>query len=230
MLDDSKLRSDRVSTGDLKREDFDGVRAPIQERGRDSWERVLRAGAELLSERGFEGFTLGEVSRRAGVSNGSIYWRVQSKEALFAAINEREIDALITEFEEGAKRVLDQSADLNEAVRGAVEMLARPFEARIDLMRVFIVRAGVDAATFERGGRAASVVHQLFISVLMKHETEIRQPAPEHAADLMFRIVNSNLLQWIATLSRVSRSEVPFAEMVDELCDVATTYLLSKSR
>lgn len=210
----------------LQRDEFDGVRAPVQERGRDSWERVLRAGAEVLAESGYEGFTLGEVSRRAGVSNGSIYWRVKSKEALFAAIHDREIDALIAEFQERADEALTRSQSLPEAVRGAVEMLARPFESRIALMRVFIIRSGVDETTFERGGRAAAISHQLFVTVLITHRDEIRRKDAEHAANLVFRIVHSNLLQWIATLSAIRPADVSFTQMVDELCDVATTYLL----
>jgi AcrR family transcriptional regulator len=60
------------------------IRPPLQRRSQESLERVLAAGLEVLIDVGFEGFTLQEVSRRAGVSIGSIYARVPSREARHA--------------------------------------------------------------------------------------------------------------------------------------------------
>ena len=65
------------------------IRRPLQRRSQESLDRVLQAGIEVLQEEGFEGFTLQEVSRRAGVSIGSIYARVASREALIMAIYEQ---------------------------------------------------------------------------------------------------------------------------------------------
>src|SRR3954447_6228906 len=67
----------------------EGIRAPRQRRGQDTLDKLLTAGAELLAERGYEGFTLIEVGRRAGVSNGGIYWRIENKDALLHAIHDR---------------------------------------------------------------------------------------------------------------------------------------------
>ena len=53
------------------------IRPPVQRRSRESLERLLQTGLELLQERGFDGFTLQELSQRAGVSIGSIYGRVE---------------------------------------------------------------------------------------------------------------------------------------------------------
>ena len=50
-----------------------GIDPVIVENGKaDPTERVLEAGTGLLAEKGYEGFTLAEVSRRAGVSIGSL--------------------------------------------------------------------------------------------------------------------------------------------------------------
>ncbi len=65
------------------------IRPPQQRRSQESLERVLQAGFELLQERGFDGFTLQEVSARANVSIGSIYARVPSRESLIKAVYER---------------------------------------------------------------------------------------------------------------------------------------------
>ena len=65
------------------------VQPPQQERSRASFERVLQAATSLLAEKGYDGFTLAEVSERAGVSIGSIYARVKSKDELFYVIQDR---------------------------------------------------------------------------------------------------------------------------------------------
>src|SRR5215471_6700400 len=67
------------------------LRPPLQIRSRESLERVLDAGEKLLIEKGWDGFTVQEVSRRAGVSIGSIYARAPNKEALIFAVYDRTI-------------------------------------------------------------------------------------------------------------------------------------------
>src|SRR3954466_11107995 len=77
----------------------EALRPPLQNRSRESLERVLEAGQKLLEEEGFEGFTLQEVSRRAKVSIGSIYARAPSKEELILAIYDREMERIGAERE-----------------------------------------------------------------------------------------------------------------------------------
>src|SRR5579884_2689085 len=79
------------------------IRPPLQRRSQESLERVLQAGLDLLVEEGFEGFTLQEVSRRAGVSIGSIYARVPSREALILALHGRVMDTMIEQEDEFAR-------------------------------------------------------------------------------------------------------------------------------
>jgi len=51
-------------------------------RGRKSRERIKTAAIELFRERGFDGATLREIARRAGMGASSIYRHVRSKEEL----------------------------------------------------------------------------------------------------------------------------------------------------
>jgi AcrR family transcriptional regulator len=75
----------------------DALRPPMQNRSRETLERVLEAGERLLIEKGWDGFTVQEVSRRAKVSIGSIYARAPSKEALLLAIYDRATDRMAEE-------------------------------------------------------------------------------------------------------------------------------------
>jgi AcrR family transcriptional regulator len=51
-------------------------------RGRRSRERIRNAATDLFRERGFDGATLREIARRAGMGASSIYRHVRSKEEL----------------------------------------------------------------------------------------------------------------------------------------------------
>lgn len=68
-------RTDRRS-GSLREDDGRLVR------GRKSRERIRRAALELFREKGFDGATLREIAKRAGMGASSIYRHVQSKEEL----------------------------------------------------------------------------------------------------------------------------------------------------
>jgi AcrR family transcriptional regulator len=57
-------------------------------------EALIRAAAELVSERGLEGASLREVARRAGVSHGAPYHHFKSKERLLAALADEGFDDL----------------------------------------------------------------------------------------------------------------------------------------
>ena len=77
------------------------IRPPLQRRSQESLERVLQAGFELLKEEGFEGFTLQTVSRRAGVSMGSIYCTIARRLThgpRFESAREVNDDALVAEL------------------------------------------------------------------------------------------------------------------------------------
>jgi hypothetical protein len=64
-------------------------RVPQQERSRLSFDRVLDGATRLLEENGYEGFNITDVSRISKVSIGSIYARVDSKEDLLRAVQDR---------------------------------------------------------------------------------------------------------------------------------------------
>jgi len=64
-------------------------RPPRAEGARDTREALLRAGLEVLTEKGFAASGLDELLRRVGVPKGSFYYYFDSKEAFGAALIER---------------------------------------------------------------------------------------------------------------------------------------------
>ncbi|MEZ0052388.1 AcrR family transcriptional regulator [Mycobacterium sp. MAA66] len=57
--------------------------------GELSRERILDAATEIASERGYEGTSIGLVSKKCGLPASSIYWHFKDKDDLLAAVIER---------------------------------------------------------------------------------------------------------------------------------------------
>ena len=59
--------------------DLPAMRQPKQDRSRVALERLMAASREILHEGTFELLTIAEISKRSGVSVGSIYARFGGK-------------------------------------------------------------------------------------------------------------------------------------------------------
>ena len=55
---------------------------------------IVDAGARILEERGFEGYTTNAIAARAGVSVGSLYQYFPGKDAITIALIDRELEIL----------------------------------------------------------------------------------------------------------------------------------------
>jgi len=205
------------------------LRPARQERSRASLERLLAAGTRLLEEKGYEGFTLAEVSRRARVSIGSIYARVESKDALFQAIHERfmaELTEAYGAFDEAGRW---ETLDTPELVRSAVRELAAGFTVNARLLSVIMHRGAVDQAVTARGSAASAVHAERFERLLLDRAGEIRHPDPALAVDMCFRMVFCTLARQIMYGPTFESAErVGWDALVDELGDLCVGYLLRR--
>ena len=56
--------------------------------GIESRRRILEVAFEIASERGYDGTTLAEVTKRAGIPPSSVYWQFENKDELLAEVVE----------------------------------------------------------------------------------------------------------------------------------------------
>lgn len=57
--------------------------------GEESRRRILDAAVEVATERGYEGTSIAQVSKKSGLPASSIYWHFKDKDELIAAVIER---------------------------------------------------------------------------------------------------------------------------------------------
>jgi AcrR family transcriptional regulator len=187
---------------------------------------VLDAGTRLLEERGYEGFTLAEVSRRARVSIGSIYARAPSKDVLFRAIHERAMERVALE-----QREPWAGADLPTPalIVRAVGLVAAPMRAHGPLLRVFMHRGVVDGVIAARGAEISRQVGDRFKELVLTRRREFTQADPDLASDVAFRLVYCTLArQLMYGPAFESTTPIGWDALVAELGEVCVRYLTGR--
>lgn len=148
---------------------------------------LLRATADLIVERGLDGFTLSEVSRRAGVNRALIYHYFQNRENLIA----HAIDDILSRSEDSEP---DMSAD-------SVERALRLTIAHPEVSRLFFQLLLNDRPLLRLGERlrgtieglddygretGARVPHELEFSIIMLVLAQLSWPLSRKAiADIL---------------------------------------------
>jgi AcrR family transcriptional regulator len=106
--------------------------------GEESRRRILEAAAQIASERGYEGTSIGAVSTRSGLPASSIYWHFADKDELIAAVIESSFQRWLTAM----------------TLPGAE---AGPGDERVRAMCVTVARALLDSPDFLRLGLMLSL-------------------------------------------------------------------------
>jgi AcrR family transcriptional regulator len=194
-------------------------------------ERLLEAGAELLQERGFEGFTLAEVARRASVSVSSIYARTASKEGLILAIYEREVARIVTDQEALDDVARWEGCSTRWVVEGAVREMAAGILRNGAMLRVFVNRAALDPEFCRLGSENSVRLGERFQSLLLLRRVELCGPDVEETVDFCFRVVYAALFQRI-TYGPTFESPRPLSDeaLVDWLSLRAVALLVPADR
>lgn len=202
------------------------IRPPLQRRSQESLERVLQAGMEVLQEQGFEGFTLQEVSRRAGVSIGSIYARVASREALIMAIYERTM-AWTDEQDQLKRDSLREDLTPRERIETIVTDMAENMLGHGDVLRVFMRQGPISPEIWERGAEKSQETSKVFVRAVLEHREDISHPEPELAVDIAWRMVYCTIARRITHGSKFeSLRAVSDKRLVRELARAVADYLL----
>jgi len=164
-------------------------------RGRPGYdlESLLAVAVKLFNERGYDGTSMEDLSRKLGITKSAIYHHVPSKTELLRLATGRALDGLFAEVNRLATvdgRAIDR---LEHLVRGSVVLLARELPFVTLLLRV---RGNTDA---EREALARRREFDRLVADLVAQaaaEGDLRPDVdPAVAARLLFGMVNS-LIEW----------------------------------
>lgn len=136
---------------------LDPRKTPRQERARATCDAILEAAARIVASQGLAAFNTNAVAERAGVSIGSLYQYYPNKNALMAALIQRQQEAQLVRLEAAAEMAGSEKT-LEKVVRSLVraaiqhhrddDLLASAIdheEARLpvdDLLSSYLEKAG----------------------------------------------------------------------------------------
>jgi AcrR family transcriptional regulator len=167
----------------------------------------------LFNERGYDGTSMEDLSRRLGISKSAIYHHVASKEELLRLALDRALDGLFElagEVEQAPGRAIDR---LERLVRGSVEVLVRQAPFVTLLLRVR-GNTAVERRALARRREFDRLVSELV--ELAEAEGDIRPDIdPAVTSRLLFGMVNS-LIEWYRPRRRSDATE-----LADAVCKVA---------
>ncbi len=129
----------------MKTTDTEGRVARRQRRNRDA---LLRAGHEVISEKGIDAATMLEISERADVASGTIYNYFKSKEELAIAVLELVMEQLARRIEEVTNGFSDPAQVYAYGMRTVLETATGDMRWRQLLHRSEVIAN----ATFQRMG------------------------------------------------------------------------------
>ncbi|MCX2746839.1 TetR/AcrR family transcriptional regulator [Arthrobacter sp. MI7-26] len=113
------------------------VRSAPSKKGQQTRARILDAGRQVLSDRGYFGATVGEIAERSGLALGSIYRYFDNKDDLFLELLEELVETLFTSVDgswvkgreqeslrESSRRYLSTYFSNRHLIAGLLEMSA----------------------------------------------------------------------------------------------------------
>jgi AcrR family transcriptional regulator len=184
-------------------------------RGRPGYdlESLLQVAVKLFNERGYDGTSMEDLSRKLGITKSAIYHHVPSKEELLRLALDRALDGLFEvagEVQQMPGPAIDR---LERLVRGSVAVLVDRLPFVTLLLRV---RGNTKV---ERHALARRREFDLLVTELVKlaeAEGDVRPDVdPAVTSRLLFGMVNS-LIEWYRP-----RRGSDNVELADAVCKIA---------
>jgi AcrR family transcriptional regulator len=193
---------------------------PAVAQGAATRERILDAVESLLLEHGLEGFSVAKAAREAGVSNGSVYWQFDSRDALLQAVLDRQL-----------RRLRDRAAlrdaperwdglDLERAIGKVVDDVINVMRAEQPLVRIFVHRRTADPVIDGLIEEHVEVARQRLAAGLGRFAQEVVREDPQAALAFVCDVI-------LAVVERQAAGRGPceWDRLRDDLVNMAMAYL-----
>jgi AcrR family transcriptional regulator len=197
---------------------------PQQQRSRDSYERLLVAGLELLESDGLEGFTIAAVAKRAGVGTGLVYRRFADKNALLGALFLRSSQR---NFEYELPRIRALAAadlELDEFVLGLTKVVEEVFRLRQKVIRAFITANRGDATLAATVKQGILPLSQELEKTLLSRRAEFGHPDPDLATSFALQQMFNAYTALVTRTNRV-HPELGWDTVTEQLSSMTVAYL-----
>jgi AcrR family transcriptional regulator len=155
----------------------------VQERGRNSVERLLAAAEQTLESAGLEAATVPAIAVRASMSVGNVYKRFPDKDSLFRAVYDRFFSDAFAANEFALDPAKWEGISTGEVVSTLVTGMIEGYRSRRSLIRALLLYAQThpDAEFRLHAEQLRLQSLELFERLLRDRRADIGHPHPERA-------------------------------------------------
>lgn len=186
----------------------------------------MSAGVDLLTEGGYEAFTIAAVCERAAVPPRAIYARVDHKEALFLAV-----------YEHGMRRVDDDMsevfADLPASTESAllvmrtlVTRIADVFHRHEDFLKPLLLLSATHPEVHRRGSFYSRRLGEQFVATFQPAGRTESHPSTAASLQFCFAMVHSAVVMRTMYGPGFAVPESTHDSFADALSEAAVRYYL----
>jgi len=168
-------------------------------------EAILDVAVRVFLDRGYDGASLDDVARAAGITKASIYYHVNSKEDLLERGVGRAFDALYAVLEEQGARAGGALDRLRYIVRRTIEITVAMLPEVALLLRVR-GNTAAEQRIVERRREFDHLVARFFARAQRTHELR-RDIDPRLATRLLFGMLNS-ITEWYRPEGELGAHEI----------------------
>jgi AcrR family transcriptional regulator len=194
----------------------DAESEPTRRRGRPGYdlESLLATVVEVFNERGFDGTSMEDLSRRLGISKSAIYHHVSSKDELLELAIGHALDGLSNAVERNRRLRAAAIVRLDHLIRASVSVLVqqKPF---VSLLLRVRGNTEVERRALERRRAFDAYVAELVQQAA--DEGAVRPDIdPALTARLLFGMVNS-LTEWVRPVPGDDADVARLAEAISQI-------------
>lgn len=202
------------------------VKTPVQQRSRDTLERIARATRDLLAETVFEELTLQQIVSRAQCSVGTFYQRFANKDAILPYLLTIHYEEIRHRLEHMLSRMAGKN--LEQRVAEVVYFLATNALKDRGLIRTLVLRnqQRPESIPTEIRGAASEMLESIYRSLLeCEHEIEHRAPRPALQVGLL--MVSATVRERLVMVgsTQASTLDLDAPELTRELTAALLAYL-----
>ncbi len=181
----------------------------------------------MLTDGGYEAFTIAAVCARASVPPRAIYDRAVNKDALFLAVYEHGITGVRADNARFSEPARWENLSSPELLERAVRDLAEIFRRHADFLRPIMLVSGVQPEIYRRGAQESRELGEQFTRVLLRAQDSMKHPDPETQAWTVFNMIFSALVMRTMYGPGFAAPANDDETFTTALCDLVGRYLLS---
>jgi AcrR family transcriptional regulator len=198
-----------------------------QHRSLQTFERLLTAAEELLSERPFDEVSVNDICARAGHSVGAFYRRFESREGLLHVLHERYTERVMHLQSAALNPARWEGIQLPEMLKLVIEEIIKVTRQNLGLLLATEHLAGSDRTVAAREGRIHDEFHAGMTRLILLRVESIDHPRPRTAAAFCAQQLRAALFYrlQLAGALQMSSDELTDREFVTELVLASMAYL-----